>query len=175
MRIRRAIPSDAPGIARVHVASWRSTYVGIVPDEYLASLDCTERERVWGRLITDDSQFTYVAEHRRDGIVGFVSGGPVRMDDVTYTGELYAIYLLEQYQRQGIGHRLVAELCAWLLSEGLASMYTWVLEENPSRRFYESLGGFEFRRQTITIGGRDVVEVAYGWDDISPLASSPAP
>ena len=51
-------------------------------------------------------------------------------------------------------------------------MYTWVLEENPSRRFYESLGGIEFKRQTITIGGRDVVEVAYGWDDITPLVST---
>ena len=101
-----------------------------------------------------------------------MSGGPARENDPSYSGELYAIYLLEQQQRQGIGRRLVAELCSWLLSEGLNSMYTWVLEKNPSRRFYESLGGIEFKRQTITIGGRDVVEVAYGWDDITPLVST---
>ena len=172
MQIRRALPSDAPGIARVHVESWRSTYVGIVPDDYLASLDCRERERIWRRLIADDGQVTHVAEHNRDGVVGFVSGGPARENDPSYSGELYAIYLLEQQQRQGIGQRLVAELCSWLLTEGLTTMYTWVLEKNPSRRFYESLGGIEFRRQTKTIGGRDVVEVAYGWDDITPLVST---
>ena len=174
MQIRRALPSDAPGIARVHVESWRSTYVGIVPDDYLASLDCRERERIWRRLIADDGQVTYVAQHKRVGIVGFVNGGSAREDDMAYTGELYAIYLLEQQQqqRQGIGQRLVAELCSWFLSEGLTSMYTWVLEENTSRRFYESLAGIEFKRQTITIGGRDVVEVAYGWDDITPLVST---
>ena len=171
MRIRRALPSDAPGIARVHVESWRSTYVGIVPDDYLASLDRNERERVWRRLVADDSQISYVAEDRRDGIVGFVSGGPARMDDIPYSGELYAIYLLEQHQRQGIGRRLVGELCAWLLSQDLTSMYTWVLEENPYRRFYESLGGTEFRRETMSIGGHDLVEVAYGWADISLLAA----
>ena len=87
-----------------------------------------------------------------------------------YTGELYAIYLLARHQRLGIGRSLVRKLCAWLLTEGLTTVYTWVLEENPSRRFYESLGGTEFKCQTITIGGRDVMEVAYGWDDISPLA-----
>ena len=54
VQIRRALPSDAPGIARVHVESWRSTYVGIVPDDYLASLDCRERERIWRRLISYD-------------------------------------------------------------------------------------------------------------------------
>ncbi|MXY43584.1 MAG: GNAT family N-acetyltransferase [Dehalococcoidia bacterium] len=172
MRIRRALPSDAPGIAHVHVESWRSTYVGIVPDDYLTSLDRSERERVWRRLIADETQITYLVENSRDGIVGFVNGGPARMDDKTYAGELYAIYLLEQYQRQGIGRRLVGELCAWLLSQDLTSMYTWVLEDNPSRRFYESLGGIEFTRQTIAIGSRDVVEVAYGWDDISPLATT---
>ena len=172
MRIRRALPSDAPGIARVHVESWRSTYVGIVPDDYLTSLDRSERERVWRRLIADATQITYVAEHSKGGIVGFSNGGPARIDDIPYVGELYAIYLLEQYQRQGIGRRLVGELCAWLLSHGLTSMYTWVLDKNPSRCFYESLSGIEFTRQTIAIGGLDVVEVAYGWDDISPLAST---
>ena len=172
MHIRRALPSDAPGIARVHVESWRSTYVGIVPDDYLASLDCRERERIWRRLISYESQATYVAQHKRVGIVGFVNGVSAREDDMAYTGELYAIYLLKQYQRQGIGQTLVVELCSSLRTEGLTTMYTWVLEKNPSRRFYESLAGIEFKRQTITIGGRDVVEVAYGWVDISPLVST---
>ena len=170
MRIRRALSSDAPGIARVDVESWRSTYVGLVPADLLASYDYGERERARRRLIADESRVTYVAEHRRDGIVGFLSGGPARMDDMPYAGELYAIYLLEQYQRRGIGRRLVGELCIWLLTQDLTSMYTWVLEENPSRHFYESLGGIEFRHQTIAIGGKDVSELAYGWDDISPLA-----
>ena len=171
MRIRRALPSDAPGIARVDVESWRSTYVGLVPDDILSSYDYSERERARRSLLADESRVTYVAEHKTDGIVGFLSGGPARMDDMPFAGELYAIYLLEQYQRQGIGRRLVRELCAWLLSQSLTSMYTWVLEENPSRHFYESLGGIEFRRQTMALAGHEVAEVAYGWDDISPLAA----
>ena len=173
MRIRRALPSDAPGIARVDVDSWRSTYVGLVPNDLLASYDYGERERARRIGIADESTITFVAEHKTDGIVGFLSGGPARMDDMPYAGELYAIYLLEQHQRQGIGRKLVGELCAWLLSQGLASMYTWVLDKNPSRRFYESLGGIEIKSETTNLRGSDVVEVAYGWDDISPLVSTP--
>ena len=94
------------------------------------------------------------------------------MYDMPYPGELYAVYLLEEYQRQGIGQRLVGELCAWLLTQGLTSMYTWALEDNPYRRFYETLDGIEFMRQTMTIHGHDLVEVAYGWDDITPLVST---
>jgi len=36
--IRRARADDAAGIAQVHVASWRSTYPGMVPDSYLLGL-----------------------------------------------------------------------------------------------------------------------------------------
>ncbi|MGH2619032.1 MAG: hypothetical protein ACRDHG_00480 [Anaerolineales bacterium] len=32
MRIREALPTDSPAIAKVHVDSWRSTYRGIISD-----------------------------------------------------------------------------------------------------------------------------------------------
>ncbi len=36
--IRRARPADAVSIGAVHVAAWRSTYPGILPDRFLADL-----------------------------------------------------------------------------------------------------------------------------------------
>jgi hypothetical protein len=42
--IRRASQSDARAIAEVHVASWRETYRGIVPDAFLDALSVAERE-----------------------------------------------------------------------------------------------------------------------------------
>lgn len=46
MLTRKAALEDAPGIANVHVDSWRSTYKGIVPDTYLASLSYENQERI---------------------------------------------------------------------------------------------------------------------------------
>ena len=37
--VRQAEIGDAAAIARVHVASWRTTYRGLLPDEFLDSLD----------------------------------------------------------------------------------------------------------------------------------------
>ncbi|MGM0829571.1 MAG: hypothetical protein ACQEU4_15235 [Bacillota bacterium] len=37
-RIRKANLQDSPGLASVHVHSWRTTYKGIVSEEYLQSL-----------------------------------------------------------------------------------------------------------------------------------------
>jgi hypothetical protein len=45
MRVRPAILADALSVAVVQVESWRSTYRGLVPDEYLDGLSIDRRER----------------------------------------------------------------------------------------------------------------------------------
>ncbi len=50
-------------------------------------------------------------------------------------------------------------------------MLVWVLAENPSRRFYEVLGGKQLCEQEITIGGVTLVEVAYGWKNLHRLVN----
>lgn len=99
-------------------------------------------------------------------IVGFAVGGPEREGDSVYTGELYAIYLLETYQRQGLGRRLVAAVAQELVRRDLCSMLVWVLVDNPARGFYEALGGRRLHFRPITIGPATLEEVAYGWPDL---------
>ena len=172
VHVRQAVDSDARGIAHVHVDSWRSTYAGILPAEHLAALDYDRREANWQRILADRRQNVFVAEDRDARIVGFSSGGPERSDDPAYPAELYAIYLLESWQGLRLGRRLVAALADWFISRGRRSMLLWVLEENPSRGFYEALGGVQIKRETVTIGGTELVEIAYGWPDISPLTTA---
>ena len=50
-------------------------------------------------------------------------------------------------------------------------MLLWVLKDNhPARRFYELMGGEYVAQKTITIGGTDLIEMAYGWKDITEIA-----
>jgi hypothetical protein len=53
----------------------------------------------------------------------------------------------------------------------MRSLLVWVLADNPSRRFYEALGGQTVRVQPITIGGVTLDGVGYGWLDTSVLES----
>jgi ribosomal protein S18 acetylase RimI-like enzyme len=169
--IRPAREDDIPGIARVHVDTWRSAYAGIVPDEALASLSYAERESRWRNYLINhpDTNYVYVAED--DGeIVGFVSGGPLRDDTSGYTSELYAIYVLEHTQGTGVGRRLVQALVRDLLEREHESMLLWVFRDNPpARGFYEKLGGQYVSEKTFEFGGKELVEVSYGWKDIRPL------
>ena len=167
--IRPATLGDATAIARVHVASWQSTYRGMLPDEFLASLSETGYAERWKRVIGDGSSKVYVAEDGGE-VVGFASGGRERAGETGYTGELYAIYVIDAAQRRGFGRELVRATVAGLRDLGLDDMIIWVLRDNqPARSFYERLGGVYIRAQPITIGSVTLEEVSYGWrrlDDV---------
>ena len=167
--IRSATLTDASGIARVHVASWRSTYRGLLPDDFLLSLSDIGYAERWKRVIAEGTSKVYVAEDRGE-VVGFSSGGRERAGEAGYEGELYAIYVLDSAQRRGFGRELVRATVAGLRELGLGDMIIWVLRDNqPARAFYERLGGVYVRAQPITIGLTTLEEVSYGWrrlDDV---------
>ena len=171
--IRRATVEDANAIGRVHADSWRSTYKAIVPDRYLDSIDVEEWAERHRQALTDpgDREVSYVAEVQHE-VVGWAASGPNRDADPTYVGGLYAIYLLADYQRQGIGLRLTVAVAEGLMEFGIRSMLVWVLTENWSaRQFYEALGAGYVQERRITIGGASLSEVAYGWKDLNRLVT----
>ena len=51
IRIRRARPEDARGIAAVHVESWRSAYAGILPDRVMVQMSVDQKAVSWRRQI----------------------------------------------------------------------------------------------------------------------------
>ena len=171
MHIREAVLDDAPAITKVHIDSWRTTYSGIVPDDYLASLSYERQEQEWRDILYNltGGQFALVVEDNAGSVIGFAAGGPVRDDVPQYKGEIYAIYLLHEHQRKGAGTRLMAAAARRLLEVGISSMLVWVLGANPSRQFYEALAGRMIRDREITIGSARLVEIAYGWSDIHQL------
>lgn len=183
IRIRPACMEDAPNIARVHVRSWQTAYRGILPASFLDALEPSSREERWReRLRTPlEEGFTFVAEtvQAHGEIVGFASGGPERdgdaFDGVVYRGEIYALYLLQEHRRRGIGQRLVAASAEWLLAHDLKSIVIWALAENgPARAFYQGLGGVLIGNKTVTIGPSNLIDVAYGWPDGEELLRAAA-
>lgn len=179
--IRPAQRDDASTIARIQVATWRSTYRGLVPDDYLDNMREERSAKIWADVLSRideakapseaaDQPLFLVAEDPAHGVVGYVLGGKERDQDPVYKAELYAIYILKDFQRRGIGRRLVQAFARGMLQRGYHNLLVWVLAENRSRHFYESLGGRWLRSKTITIGGADLEEWAYVWDDLSLLA-----
>lgn len=168
--IREARPDDAEGIAKVHVDVWRSTYRGIMPDKVLDELSYEQRSKVRREALekNDPKYRCFVAEDDQKRVLGFVIAGPRREGNEKYSGEIYAIYLFQEFQGHGIGKKLFIRACEWLRSQSHQSTLVWVLRDNPTRHFYERMGGKELDSKVIEIGA-PLVEVSYGWDNVQAL------
>lgn len=172
MWIRTAVLQDFDAIARVRIDTWRQAYAGIIAAETLADLSYEATAQRWRSYFLNNSPpgwFTLVAEETAGQVIGFASGGPERSQDASYAAEIYALYLLPEYQRRGIGRRLVAAAAVHLCRSGYKNLLIWVLEQNPACAFYEALGGRIYRRRQIEIGGQWLPEVAYVWEELKAL------
>src|ERR1700760_3993479 len=173
--VRRARPEDAPAIAAIHVTAWHETYTGLLPAEMISALTVEVRLAWWARLLSAPAATpggaAYLAEVAGAG-VGFGTCNAQRADDLAaagFDGEISGLYVLRAAQGRGVGRALMAAMAAKLRKAGHGAAGAWVLQTNaPACRFYESLGGTVI--DGAVRGHGRLVEIAYGWGDLTPLA-----
>lgn len=142
MKIRRAIPEDAPLIAALLVDSWQSAYRGLVPDSYLDSLDSgkwTDRIR---ESIESGTGDTFVAEIGGE-LLGCLTVGECRDNDLGSrgAGEIWGLYVDPVHWGAGIGKQLCRYGEQVLAGGGETDAVVWVFAGNRAgRSFWEAMG-----------------------------------
>jgi len=174
IHIRRAIKDDISAIAKVHVDSWKTTYKGIFSNEILDNITYDQREKLWESIFQkeDGHQFRFVAETLNGKIIGFIDGGVERTGTYNCDGELYAIYLLQQYQGLKIGQKLFQALLSECVKNDMQSLLVWVVTNNPSKKFYEKFNPEKI--DTKFLERVKVEETAYCWRDLKLLQKQTA-
>ncbi len=175
IRIRRAARDDASAIGRVHVETWQAAYAGLLPDSMLASMSDVRQSAWWSQLLADPAERrgVFVADDRDMGVVGFGSCGPARdlpdaLDNPDLSvGEVYTLYVEPDFQNRGLGRLLLAALFRQLQADRCDIAVLWMLAENPTRFFYEGLGGEKVGERVDTLAGTEVDEIAYAWRDLA--------
>ena len=159
---------DASDIAEVHIETWRATYAGLIPDAYLVGQSKERREVSWRELIGRRRRATtLVVELPERRVIGFGDCGPTRDRQLPYSGEVYTLYVLPDWQNQGIGRRLLTGLFEELAAKGAHSAFLWVLSRNPTRFFYEAMGGEPVAERQENFAGATLDETAYAWPDLN--------
>jgi GNAT superfamily N-acetyltransferase len=170
--VRPARTADAAAIARIHVASWRTTYAGLIPADFLAGMSARAQQSRWSEILSAQGRATFVYVVESDGeVVGFASGGREREGNPRYSGELYAVYLLQEQQGKGLGRKLFEAVAGRLADTGHRAMLVWVLAANSAARgFYEHLGGSFLGDARHHVAGLQVDEASYGWSDLEQFS-----
>lgn len=160
---RRAARQDAEAIADVHDRAWWNAYSGMVPHKALTRMIQRRGAAWWANAI---ARHTVILVLEMDGrIVGYATIGRNRVKTLPFSGEVYEIYLLPEYQGVGFGSHLFLAALGELNRRGLKGAVVWVLADNePARRFYANAGGREVAEGRENFDGKDLLKIAYAWD-----------
>jgi ribosomal protein S18 acetylase RimI-like enzyme len=173
LTIRKARPSDAEGVARIYIESWRDTYPLILPNKLLASMSLEGQAARWRNAITMAArEAVYVAEDDKNAIVGMTSLGRARDSGLGYDAEIYTLYVDPAHTGRGLGRALLSGAFAALAERGHTRCVIWAHARNPARFFYEAMGGKLIAERTTAIGGVPVPEVAFGWPKLALAEAS---
>ena len=142
--VRKARPADAIAIGAVHVAVWRSTYPGILPDRFLARLSVSRQAAHYdaairggtgvlvaiasGEDVPGGQGWTQAGGRTGGGgtrIIGFTTAGPSRTQEISGQtlgdGELETLYVLDDWRDQGVGRMLMRGAAEHLMERGCRS------------------------------------------------------
>jgi ribosomal protein S18 acetylase RimI-like enzyme len=151
--VRAARESDAPGLARVQVASWRAAFAGLVPDAVIAGLTSeeavgqfTERWRAAISAPPTSRHRVHVAVEKPGDpeILGFAAAGPATDEDLWpgTDGELYELHVTPEVASEGHDQRLLNAVADTFAEDGFSTGYTWVLAQDEARIGFLEAGGW---------------------------------
>src|SRR5215831_9589486 len=137
-KIREATLADVPALADLHVRTFNETH-GILPRRPTYRTRKFQWEHMFHKK--PGSWFCFVIENEDKELIGFAKGMPYnREDNPDFSGELNKIYILNQYQKLGLGSLLVGHVAKKFLELGISSMLLFSETDSQANNFYEALG-----------------------------------
>lgn len=141
LRFREAVLKDCYDLAVLKGKVWNTTYQGIYPQEKLTGYDVEKNARIFESIVRNPEITLYVAT---DGekIVGFMTCGKPYKPFREYGQEIGLLYILKEYQRQGIGRAFFRIARKLVAERGYQEFFLSVNKRNyEAQKFYLAMGG----------------------------------
>ncbi|MCW3476686.1 GNAT family N-acetyltransferase [Limobrevibacterium gyesilva] len=157
------------------MASWRSAYRGILPDDYIDGALADDLIAGWQAKFTaaPEPDFVLVAESA-GAATGFIAVLPE--DNGTPDGRwayIDNLHVAPGLRGSGLGRALLREAARLSCEAGLRRAYLWVFARNLGAiRFYDRLQGQATAQATRPVGGHPVAMVRYAWSDLALLSEA---
>jgi GNAT superfamily N-acetyltransferase len=131
--VRAARPEDAPEVARVQAAAWRSAYGDVLPLELLTAVSGPDSMATWQAAIEHPPSRRHRLLVALEGtaVAGFASVVPASDADLDPGEdlEIQALYVLSEHAGHGHGSRLVNAIGDFAAEASVGLVTAWVSEQ----------------------------------------------
>ena len=165
MVIRDAREQDIEEIAALHVANQKSTYRGLLSDEYLDRLSAADKAEQWRAYLRHDGNRLFVACDE-SVFLGFAAC----KTDAEIPGCLYldSLHVSPEARGSGIGTSLIRRVGSFAEENGFDSMSVCIVRGNEgARRLYLKLGASHDKFFTDYFDGATSRSEKLRWTDLS--------
>lgn len=151
----------------VNTYAWNETYRGIVADEFLDKIknelkqNVERLEKEFDKTKIEEPDYKRFLLYVDEEPVGVVAICNSREEKYPNSGELCSLYLLNKAKKKGYGKILFEKAKQELKNMGFNDMIIYCLKDNPTKTFYEHLGGELVFEKVKNIGGKDLIENVY--------------
>ena len=151
MEIRKARETDLDNIAELYIANWKETYKGLLPDEYLDSLDLPYGKGKWSSFLKEDGNHILVAEED-SRFLGFGAFTPdCEIDDCLL---VYSLHVCPKARGKGVGSALLAAIAEYAADSNFERMSICIVCGNDGAgNLYRKLGAEHYAYFTDDFNG----------------------
>jgi GNAT superfamily N-acetyltransferase len=167
VNVRRALVSDADGMASVSMRAWHLSLKDILPEGFLDQFVYEKQREKYAERALNSAWILLVAEFEGK-IVGMIGAQDNDSEPLIYEKQIKVMYVDPDFQNRGIGKALLAAIFAELKRDGATRVMLWCITANEfACSFYEKLGGKRIESIKPPAEYAAMPHVAYAWDSLN--------
>lgn len=140
-KIRKTTKNDVEELSRLKQIMWMQTYRGIYSDDVIDNFDYEKHKNKFLKLIDNPDINFYVVESNNK-LIGYMTYGLPTRPFRDYEQEIGLLYLLKEYQRNGIGRELFNIAFNGIKEKGYKEFFISCNKYNVNaQEFYKKMGG----------------------------------
>ena len=140
-KIRKTTKNDVEELSRLKQIMWMQTYRGIYSDDVIDNFDYEKHKNKFLKLIDNPDINFYVVESDNK-LIGYMAYGLPTRPFRDYEQEIGLLYLLKEYQRNGIGRELFNIAFNGIKEKGYKEFFISCNKYNVNaQEFYKKMGG----------------------------------
>ncbi len=131
--------NDIDTLANLEKSIWISTYKNILPYEYINTLDLIHIKNKFIKRLYDKKTTTYVIL-KVDKPIGYI----VLTRISSHILEISKIYILQEYQHQGIGQYCYKTIINQAICSSFKSIEVWIIQGNQTSIDFHKKMSFKY-------------------------------
>lgn len=151
VRIRLFEEKDLQAVSEMYVENWKTTYPGLVNQEYLDNMNVPWAMDKWVKFLETEGNGMFIAD-KEGKLMGFGAFRP--SDHLEDSMFLDALHVSKDARDLGIGSKLIKAIGKKAIEEGFSKMNISIVSGNEhARRLYVNRGVVHYEFEKIDFAG----------------------